>query len=103
MNYLIVLTIAYLVAMAVDWRQTLAIFCAPARWREINPLIRGLARACPTPAVGVHVWFAFWAVAVPAAFWLGPVPDGLSLVLFSIATAAEVIVVVYNYLIGLRA
>lgn len=91
---------AALVALGLDWLQTLAIARNPAQWAEIN-IILG-----PHPVVSRVCWyFGAWVLLVALLtwlFWWYAIPQ-LALALCALVAVFEAAVVWRNYRLGLKA
>lgn len=100
-----------LALLAIDWLQTLTIVSEPARWRERNPLIRKLvgdfsdgddddfsdARSTVTAYFGVCAILAAlvtWFLVQFGGMWVWA--------FLGFCTAAELVCVVNNFLLGIE-
>ena len=102
------LAILLLLLMLLDLFQTQAIFASPARWTELNPVIRALVRHAASgdePAGPVLRWYflaAYVAAIVIARVLWTELAPAASLGWLTIVALAEGWCVVNNHRIGIR-
>ncbi|MFP3564672.1 hypothetical protein [Paraburkholderia sp. SIMBA_030] len=91
---------AAVVALSLDWLQTLRIARNPAQWSEVNVILG------PHPGVARVCWyFGAWEVVVALLTWLlwWYALPWLALGVCAAIAAFEAVVVARNYRLGLKA
>ena len=88
-----------MVALVIDWKQTMVISMNTKRWRELNPLLG------EHPSPYFVSWYFLTIMLVTGVLWATLVPrmsEQNAIIITGVVTVLEVAVVIRNYLIGIR-